>query len=108
MRAGAEAARATILGEHFHKFSPAGVSGMLFLAESHLSLHTWPECGYAAMDIYTCGQHAAPHNAIRVLAEALEAQHVEIVEMQRGVPADGKYAAKQLKRAVIETRSVLR
>jgi len=46
---------ATVLGESFHPFQPQGVSGVVVIAESHLSIHTWPEYGYAAVDIFTCG-----------------------------------------------------
>jgi S-adenosylmethionine decarboxylase len=53
--AAAEAAGATILHRHAHAFQPAGMSGYLLLAESHVSIHTWPEAGYAAIDILSCG-----------------------------------------------------
>src|ERR1700712_51388 len=72
--AAAEAANATSLNGYFHQFSPTGVSGILCLAESHISIHTWPETGYAAVDIFTCGDKAMPHNAIEYLAGALEAE----------------------------------
>ncbi|MCH7988747.1 MAG: adenosylmethionine decarboxylase, partial [Planctomycetes bacterium] len=55
MRAAAAEARATVVNSSFHKFGPQGISGVLVLAESHLSVHTWPEHGYAATDIYVCG-----------------------------------------------------
>ena len=51
----AHAIGATVLGENFHQFDPHGVSGTVVIAESHLSVHTWPENGYVAVDIYTCG-----------------------------------------------------
>ena len=53
-------AGATIVGQSFHKFSPGGVTGIVALAESHLSIHTWPEHGYAAADIFTCGAALRP------------------------------------------------
>jgi S-adenosylmethionine decarboxylase len=87
--AAAAAANATILHGYFHQFAPTGVSGMLCLAESHISIHTWPETGYAAVDIYTCGDKAMPHNAIEYLAQALEAEQHHVLEMSRGVHDDG-------------------
>jgi len=60
MIAAAKAARATIMESAFHRFEPQGVSGTVILAESHISIHTWPEKGYAAMDFYTCGDHTDP------------------------------------------------
>ena len=51
----ARKAKATIVETSFHEFSPFGISGMVVIAESHLSIHTWPEYGYAAVDIFTCG-----------------------------------------------------
>ena len=55
MRGAAEQAGATIVGESFHKFDPIGVTGIVAIAESHLCIHTWPEYGYAAADVFTCG-----------------------------------------------------
>ena len=54
MRAAAEAAGARIISSQFHRFSPLGVSGVVLIAESHLTIHTWPERGYAAVDVFTC------------------------------------------------------
>jgi len=82
----AAAAKVTVLNGYFHRFSPAGVTGLLSIAESHISVHTWPEAGYAAVDIFTCGDHATPQLAARVLADALRAKSVKIVDMKRGVP----------------------
>jgi S-adenosylmethionine decarboxylase len=71
LRAGAEAAGATVLHSHFHSFGPQqGVTGVLLLAESHISIHTWPECGFAAADIFMCGE-AAPQLALDVIERAL-------------------------------------
>lgn len=87
--AAAFAAKATVLHGYFHQFAPTGVSGMLCLAESHISIHTWPETGYAAVDIYTCGNTAMPRKAIEYLVMAFEADQHHIVEMARGVHDDG-------------------
>lgn len=82
-----EAAGATLLHIHLHYFTPnGGVSGVAVLAESHISIHTWPERDYAAMDVFMCGE-ADPHAAIEVLREAFEAEAVEVHEMLRGTAA---------------------
>ena len=81
----AKAANATVLNSSFHQFSLTGISGVLCLAESHISIHTWPECGYAAVDIYTCGDTATPHQGISVLASALKAQGTIVREVTRGI-----------------------
>lgn len=87
LRAGAEAAGATILHGHFHHFTPnGGVSGVLVLAESHISIHTWPERGYAAIDIFMCGA-CDPHLALPHLKAAFRAGRVELSEQRRGVIA---------------------
>ena len=59
----ANEAGATVLGESFHRFNPQGVSGVVIVAESHLFIHTWPEYGYAAADIFTCGNSVQPEKA---------------------------------------------
>lgn len=76
---------ATIVGESFHHFSPQGVTGILAIAESHISIHTWPEYGYAAADIFSCGTSFRPREAANKLAEALECRNPEIKEIQRGL-----------------------
>jgi S-adenosylmethionine decarboxylase len=81
-----EASRATLLHIHLHHFQPSGVSGVAVLAESHISIHTWPEAGYAALDIFMCGS-AAPDNCIPVLREAFAAERVEVNEILRGQDA---------------------
>ena len=87
LRAGAEAAGATILHGHFHHFTPnGGVSGVLVLAESHISIHTWPERGYAAIDIFMCGA-CDPHRALPHLQAAFGAGRVELSEQRRGIIA---------------------
>jgi S-adenosylmethionine decarboxylase len=79
-------ANATILGSSFHKFSPQGVSGVVVIAESHLSIHTWPEFGYAAVDVFTCGDRAMPHKAVEHLIEVFTPTHYDLREMSRGLP----------------------
>ena len=84
LREAAEAARATILHGHFHHFSPnGGVSGVLVLAESHISIHTWPERNFAAIDIFMCGD-CNPHDSIPVLRRAFLPGRVLLDEQRRG------------------------
>ena len=78
-----EAARATLLHIHLHHFQPSGVSGVAVLAESHISIHTWPEAGYAALDVFMCGS-AEPDKCIPVLREAFGAERVGVNELLRG------------------------
>ena len=78
-----DAARATLLHIHLHHFSPNGVSGVAVLAESHISIHTWPEKGFAALDVFMCG-NANPDACIPVLREAFKAKRVEVNEILRG------------------------
>ena len=79
------AAGATLLHIHLHHFSPnGGVSGVAVLAESHISIHTWPECGYAALDVFMCGD-AKPHAAIDVLKQAFSPAAVNLGEHKRGM-----------------------
>jgi S-adenosylmethionine decarboxylase len=76
---------AVVLGDSFHRFSPQGVSGVVVIAESHLSIHTWPEYGYAAVDIFTCGTTVEPEKAAEALIEKLGAENHSLMEIQRGV-----------------------
>ena len=79
-----DAAGATLLHIHLHHFTEnGGVSGVAVLAESHISIHSWPEHGYAAMDVFMCGD-TEPHRAIDVLREAFKPGRVEIGEHRRG------------------------
>lgn len=68
----------------FRKFQPYGVSGVVVISESHLAIHTWPEYGYAAIDLFTCGETADPWKAFSYLTEALESKKVTTLEVQRG------------------------
>jgi S-adenosylmethionine decarboxylase len=78
-----DASGATLLHIHLHHFSPNGVSGVAVLAESHISIHTWPDAGYAALDVFMCGQ-ALPDACIPVLRQAFKAERVEVNEILRG------------------------
>jgi len=68
---------ATILNDHFHQFKPIGVSGVVLIAESHISVHTWPENGFAAMDIFTCG-NMKPHVAIDIIQKGFCAKEASM------------------------------
>ena len=85
MLAAASEAKATVLGESFHQFSPQGVSGVVIIAESHLFIHTWPECGYAAVDIFTCGNFVQPEKAAQKIIRGLGAKNPSILEIRRGI-----------------------
>jgi S-adenosylmethionine decarboxylase len=78
---------AVVLGESFHHFNPQGVSGVVVIAESHLSIHTWPEYGYAAVDVFTCGTTVIPEKAAEVLVEKLASKNYSLQEIQRGILA---------------------
>jgi S-adenosylmethionine decarboxylase len=87
LRTAALAAGATILHSHFHSFGPQqGVTGVLLLAESHISIHTWPEFGFAAADIFMCGD-ATPQLALDVIEHALGARSRTVQTIPRGAPA---------------------
>jgi S-adenosylmethionine decarboxylase len=77
------AARATLLHIHLHHFHPNGVSGVAVLAESHISIHTWPDVGYAALDVFMCGK-AEPDACIPILRAAFKARRVAVNELLRG------------------------
>jgi len=88
-----EAARragATVVEKAFHQFNPYGVSGVVIIAESHLFIHTWPEHGYAAVDIFTCGDQVRAEMAAEWLAEKMESRNFTMIELRRGVMATAK------------------
>ena len=85
MREAVRVAGATLLHIHLHHFTPnGGISGVAVLAESHISVHTWPQCDYAAFDIFMCGD-ARPDLGAEVLRAAFKPERTEIVEHRRGV-----------------------
>jgi len=79
-----------IIGVLFHKFEPQGVTGVVAIAESHISIHTWPEFGYAAMDIFTCGSHVDPWRAFELAREELKPKNVNVFEIKRGLLPEGE------------------
>lgn len=83
LTAAARAAGATVLGAHFHTFPDrAGITGVVLLAESHISIHTWPEIGFAAVDIFMCGA-AQPQRAADSLRTSLRPDREVLTEVQR-------------------------
>jgi S-adenosylmethionine decarboxylase proenzyme len=89
MNEAATAARATIVASVFQPFEPQGVTGVVVVEESHLSIHTWPEHGYAAVDFFTCGD-SLPERAHEVLFAGLRAQCAEVMHVDRGYGAPGR------------------
>ena len=85
MLGAANEAGATIVGQSFHKFDPRGVTGIVAIAESHLSIHTWPEHGYAAVDIFTCGRTFKPQQAAQLIIDRLRCTQPSITEVKRGL-----------------------
>jgi len=85
LRRAVQAAGATLLHLHLHAFTPnGGISGVAVLAESHISIHTWPERGYAAVDVFMCGD-TEPHRVLPILRHAFETGRLAISEQMRGV-----------------------
>lgn len=80
-----KAANATLLNLYVHEFSPHGVTAVAVLSESHLSVHSWPEHGYLAADVFTCGTTARPKAAAEVLRQYFQPTVVELKEIPRGV-----------------------
>jgi spermidine synthase len=91
LRRAAVAARATVLRVSSHRFEPYGVTAVALLAESHLSIHTWPEHGYAAVDVLTCGTTMQPQTCVDLLQQALGATDREIVLVDRGGPGTPRW-----------------
>lgn len=77
--------RATIVSVHFHRFNPHGVSGAVVISESHLTIHTWPEYGYAAVDVFTCGQVVDPWLAHDHFVKEFQATKTSHMEFKRGI-----------------------
>jgi S-adenosylmethionine decarboxylase len=81
----AEIAGVQVWSISFHRFNPHGVSGVVVISESHLSVHTWPEAGYVALDIFTCGDAAKPERAVQYALRQFGATNVHITEVTRGL-----------------------
>lgn len=78
-------AGATLIDVQVHTFNPHGVSGIAVIAESHISLHTWPEHGYVALDVFTCGEKVVPEAALEVFRELFRPQRTNLIEIKRGI-----------------------
>ena len=97
MNEAARIANATIVQSVFHHFNPYGVSGAVIISESHLAIHTWPEYGYAAVDVFTCGDKIDPWTAFKFLEDAFKADRSESIEVPRGmVDKIRNYSKKEL------------
>lgn len=94
MKQAAIEAKATIVASTFHHFNPWGVSGAVIIQESHLSIHTWPQYGYASVDVYTCGD-INPWAAFEFLEKAFGSNHAESTEIPRGVHEKIRLYAKK-------------
>ncbi|MEN3046255.1 MAG: adenosylmethionine decarboxylase [Candidatus Hydrothermales bacterium] len=81
----AHKANVKIWAVSFHRFPPQGVSGVIVISESHISVHTWPEYSYVALDIYTCGEHSNPEAAVNFALQEFKAENVHISEITRGL-----------------------
>ena len=84
---------ATVIKDSFYQFSPQGISGIVIIAESHLSIHTWPEYAFAAVDVFTCGDVIEPSRAVKPLVEKLKAKSTSYIELKRGVLLESPAAA---------------
>lgn len=85
LRNAAEVAGATIVNDCFHKFSPQGVSGVVVIAESHLSIHTWPEHGYAALDLFTCKLDMSMDACLDYLRKTFQPEDMQVKRIERGL-----------------------
>lgn len=90
LRDAAQQAHATVIEVATHQFWPQGMSGIVLLAESHISLHTWPEYGYAAIDVYTCGKHVNTYAVIQTLQEFFKPKKVRQIGIDRGYDTSGQ------------------
>lgn len=81
----ATAMGAKVLGIHVHRLSPQGISGVVVISESHLTIHTWPERGEAAVDLFTCGGRSGAREAIALLVTRLGGTRSDVREVSRGV-----------------------
>ncbi len=81
----ADISGATVVKSVFHRFNPHGVSGVIVIAESHFSIHTWPEFGYCALDIFTCGDKIDNYKALAYLKKEFKTKNISVVESKRGI-----------------------
>ncbi|MCZ6710168.1 MAG: adenosylmethionine decarboxylase [Gammaproteobacteria bacterium] len=80
----AKECKATVMDDLFHQYEPFGVSGVVLIAESHLSVHTWPEDGFAGLDIFTCGAEMEPEVAVEIMKREFSAGEAVVKTLVRG------------------------
>src|SRR3954467_6156435 len=85
MEEAARRSEATVVAQSFHEFKPYGVSGAVIIQESHYTIHTWPEHGYAAVDLFYCGGTIAVHKAVEVLQEQFKPKRIKFLLVRRGL-----------------------
>lgn len=95
LHAAVAASGATLLHLHVHAYSPQGITGVAVLAESHFAVHSWPEHGYLAADLFTCGDHTDSQAAVDVLQRAFSPARVEVQTISRGVRIEAVTQAKR-------------
>ncbi|RLF09424.1 MAG: S-adenosylmethionine decarboxylase proenzyme [Thermoprotei archaeon] len=78
-------ANGNVCGTFFHKFNPQGVTGVVVISESHVSIHTWPEHGYAAVDVFTCGERMDPWKACEYIVKKFKPSNMNVLEIKRGL-----------------------
>ncbi|HRK20286.1 MAG TPA: adenosylmethionine decarboxylase [Fimbriimonadaceae bacterium] len=88
MRDAAVESEATVVAQSFHEFKPYGVSGAVIIQESHYTIHTWPEHGYAAVDLFYCGGTVKVHKAIEVLRERFSPERIKFLVVRRGLQSE--------------------
>ena len=88
MEEAARKSEATVVAQSFHEFKPYGVSGAVIIQESHYTIHTWPEHGYAAVDLFYCGGTVAVHKAVEVLQERFKPKRIKFLVVRRGLQGE--------------------
>lgn len=92
MREAAVESKATVVAQSFHEFKPFGVSGAVIIQESHYTIHTWPEHGYAAVDLFYCGGTVAVHRAVEVLRERFKPGRIKFLVVRRGIKSEVEHS----------------
>jgi S-adenosylmethionine decarboxylase proenzyme len=100
MTEAADISGATIVQTVFHTFNPYGVSGIVVIAESHLAIHTWPEYGYAAVDVFTCGDDIDPYISYEYIKKKLKARNAYLSEIKRGLLDTPAFSKKVIHKAL--------
>lgn len=88
MREAAVKSEATVVAHSFHEFKPYGVSGAVIIQESHYTIHTWPEHGYAAVDLFYCGGTVKVHEAVEVLTRRFQPKRLKFLVVRRGLKSE--------------------